>query len=158
MLAAANGLLIGGFYFSGKALELPMAFLPLPLYILGLLIWRWGWLRTLGFGLLLLIALFGLWRGVQPIWPLLSITAGLLTYDLDHTRRRWAAINHQPKRTEMSYRYLQRLFLVGLLGVSVGAAAMSLTIRLTFIPSLLLGLLAVVGLSQAVAFLRQESE
>lgn len=158
MLAAANGLLIGGFYFSDKWLELPMAFLPLPLYVLGLLLWRWGWLRTLGFGLLLLIALFSLWRGVSPIWPLLSVTAGLLTYDLDHTRRRWSAVSYQPKQTEMSYHYLQRLFLVGVIGVGIGAAAMSLTIRLAFIPSLLLGLLAIIGLSQAVAYLRQESE
>lgn len=158
MLAAANGLLIGGFYFSGKMLELPMAFLPLPLYGLGLLIWRWGWLRTVGFILLVGINLFALWRGVAPVWLLLSLTAGLLAYDVDHTRRRWGAVSFQPRQAEMRSRYLQRLLVMGVIGAGVGAAATLFTIRLTFTFVLLLSLLAVWGISQAIAFLRRESE
>ncbi|MBK9053758.1 MAG: hypothetical protein IPL78_23495 [Chloroflexi bacterium] len=158
LLAAANGLLISGFFFSGKLLELPMAFLPVPIYALGVLRWKWGWLRTLGFCLLVVMLLFGNWRGVQPIWLLLSLTAGLLAYDLDHARRRWALFSHWPKRAEMERRYLQRMFLVGIVGVGLGAAALNITLQFTLTTAIILGFLAVLGLSRAVAYLRRESD
>ncbi|MBP8000752.1 MAG: hypothetical protein KA314_15680 [Chloroflexi bacterium] len=158
LLAAANGLLIGGFYFSDRLLELPMALLPLPFFLLGVLRWRWGWLRTLGFSFMIPIMLFGLWRGVQPIWPLLSLIAGLLAYDLDHQQRRWARIHYQPKQVEMARLYQQRLLLVGLLGVGLSAAALLITIQFTLTSAMLLGLIAIVGLSRAVAYLRRESD
>lgn len=158
LLAAANGLLVFGFFVSDKLLELPMTIFPIPFYLLGVVRWKWGWLRTLGFGVLILIILFGLWRGVQPIWPLLSLIAGLLAYDLDHARRRWARIGHHPKQAEMERLYLQRLFLVGIGGVTLGAAALSITIQFSLATAILLGLLAILGLSRAVAYLRRESD
>ncbi len=135
-----------------------MAFLPIPIYAVGVLRWKWGWMRTLGFCFLTFIILFGLWRGVQPLLPLLSLVAGLLAYDVDHARRRWATISHQPRQAEMERLYLQRLATLGIVGVGLSAAAMFITIQLSLITAIFLGLLVVLGLSRAVAYLRRESD
>ena len=116
-----------------------MAFLPIPIYALGVLRWKWGWMRTLGFCFLTFIILFGLWRGVQPLLPLLSLVAGLLAYDVDHARRRWATISYQPRHAEMERLYLQRLATLGIVGVGLSAAAMFITIQLSLITAIFLG-------------------
>lgn len=158
LIAAANGLLLLGFYASDKLLELPMAFLPIPFYALGVLRWRWGWMRTLAFCFLTGIILFGLWRGVEPFLPLLSLTAGLLAYDVDHARRRWATFHYQPRQAEMERLYLQRLATLAVAGVGLSAAAMLITVQLSLFTAIFLGLLTVLGLSRAVAYLRRESD
>ena len=158
LLAAANGLLLLGFFVSDKLLELPMAFLPIPFYVLGVVRGRWGWMRTLAFCFLTGTILFGLWRGVDPFLPLLSLTAGLLAYDVDHARRRWATISYQPRQKEMEQLYLQRLALLAVAGVGLSAAAMFITIQLSLFTAIFLGLLTMLGLSRAVAYLRRESD
>jgi hypothetical protein len=90
-------------------------------------------------------------------WILLSLTAGLVAWDTYHLLRRSSTIDHIEKPREIESLHLKRLLLVVGVGSAAGIIAMLAEVNLGFGLALVLGLLAVFGVSQIVRYLRKNS-
>jgi hypothetical protein len=166
------GLLSAALAAGALALGYSLAGLPLwPLPILGGgLLWvvggARGWGRIFAWGVVAcaLLAAVGLAQAVGFGWMLLALVAAVTAWDLDRFAQTPASPGRAPAAAgrvegarQMERRHLQRLGLVNLAGLSLGAAAFLLQTRLHFVVVVLLLLLAAWGLSQAVTYLRRES-
>ncbi|MEJ2211473.1 MAG: hypothetical protein P8129_20885 [Anaerolineae bacterium] len=126
------------------------------LWLLGL--WRnWAPTASLGLAAFTALAALNLWldgRSSIALLALLAVVAALCAWDLDGLARRLARYPFVGDRASLERRHLARLLAVAALGLLLGGAALAIQIRLTFLPALLLGLLALLGLSWAVLLLR----
>jgi hypothetical protein len=108
--------------------------------------------------LLIGAAAIGLWSGVAGGWALVGVAAALVAWDLDRFVWRMRAAGCVEGADVLERRHLQRLLTVGGTGLLLGAVALSLRIRLGFAAAFLLALLAVLGLSRVIGFLRREGD
>jgi hypothetical protein len=121
--------------------------------------WRgWEWVASVGLIGFVGIAAVGLWLGLGAGWMVFGLVAALCAWDLGRFVLYLKRVERVEAERELEQRHLQRLLAVAGLGLLVAAVALSVEIRFTFMMALLLGLLAVWGLSQAVGFLRRESD
>jgi len=118
----------------------------------------WGWTASVGLVALVGAAAFGLGRGLAPGWALLGTGAALAAWDLDAFARRLGDGGPMGDRAMLERRHLQRLLLVEALGLLLAGAALAVRVRIGFGGALLLGALAVLGLSQVMGFFRREGE
>jgi hypothetical protein len=132
--------------------------------ILGLAaLWYLGQRRGLKwvtqFELLLFVGLaaIGLWQKLAFGWMLLGIIAALAAWDLEGFHQRMEGVDRVDHREGLERKYLQRLLIIEGFGALLAVAAVSLSVSFSFGSALLLGLLAVVGLSRTIGFLRRES-
>ena len=127
-------------------------------------LWLAGWWRriagTEGAGLLAFtgLAAWGLWLGLGAGWMLLAVVGALVAWDLAPFQRRMAATDRVQEQAAIERRHLARLGLVIGLGCFLALLALGIELRLTFLPILLLGLLAVIGLGRALSHFRRESD
>ena len=127
------------------------------LWLLGL--WRdWGWMASVGLACFVGAAAVALWLGVGAGWALLCVAAALSAWDMDHFAQRLGRVGRGDGALDLERRHLERLLIVNGLGLLLGAVALRIKIEFGFGVALLLGLLAVLGLSQAIGFLRRESD
>jgi hypothetical protein len=119
---------------------------------------RWRWVTSVALVLLMGAAVMGLWLGVGGGWMLVGVVTALVAWDLDRFVWRMRAAGRVESADTLERRHLQRLLIVGGAGLLLGAVALSFRIRLGFAVAFLLALLAVLGLSQAVSFLRREGD
>jgi hypothetical protein len=120
---------------------------------------RWGdWTADLGLVSLFGAAAFGAQMGMAGGWMLVSALAALGAWDLDRFARRLEGAGRVMDRRAMEERHLRRLALALGVGAVGGGAALALRVRLSLGVAILLGLLAVIGLSVAVRLLRRESD
>jgi hypothetical protein len=120
----------------------------------------WGWMASVMLVFFVGAASIGLWLNVQDGWMLLSVVAALSAWDLDHFAQRLSGVgqNRVEETRDLERRHLERLLIVDGLGLLFGAVALGIEVDLGFGTALLLGLLAVLGLSRAVGILRRESD
>ena len=150
-LALAAGYALGGLWTWGLA-----ALLPLLLWLIGL--GRpWSLPAAAGLVAFATLAAAGLLAGLAPAWMLLALVAALCAWDLDHLARRLAATDLVPHRRDLEKHHLLRLLAVAGLGLLLALVALEVELQLTFFPALLLGLLALWGLSRLVRHLRREN-
>jgi len=120
--------------------------------------WRdWSPAAPLGLAASTALAALSLWpdnRAGIALLALLAVVAALCAWDLDGLARRLARYPFAGDQAGLERRHLARLLAVATLGFLLGGAALAIQIRLTFLPALLLGLLALLGLSWAVLLLR----
>lgn len=127
-------------------------------------LWLAGWWRRLdgveSVGLLAFagLAAAGLWLELGAGWMLLGLVGALLAWDLAPFQRRMAAMGRVQEREAVERQHLARLGLVTGLGLLLALLALGIELRLTFLPTLLLGLLAVIGLGRALSHIRRESD
>jgi hypothetical protein len=119
---------------------------------------RWGWVASVALVLLIGAAAVGLWSGVGGGWMLVGVVTALVAWDLDRFAWRMRAVGRVEDVDVFGRRHLQRLLTVGGIGLLLGAVALSLRVRLGFAVAFLLALLAVLGLSRVVGFLRREGD
>lgn len=138
---------------------------------------RWTvWLGDGAFVGLVLLAAAGVWSVVAPVWALLSGACAVMGWDLTHFRRRLPERTPRlPERTpglpedtpeeatpdhqqRLEAAHLRRLLITVGAGVLVGLAGLLIQISYHFGTLLLLALVAIVGLSHAIAYLRRESD
>ncbi|MBN1810420.1 MAG: hypothetical protein JXA14_01135 [Anaerolineae bacterium] len=119
---------------------------------------RWGWVASVALVLLIGAAAVGLRLGVGGGWMLVGVVAALVAWDLDRFAWRVRAAGRVEDADALERRHLQRLLAVGGAGLLLGAVALSFRIRLGFAVAFMLALLAVLGLSWAVGFLRRERD
>ena len=97
-----------------------------------------------------------------PIWPLLlSLVAALAAWDLEHLTARLRYTRSDtaaPDVRALQRRHLARLGMVSGIGGALAAVAVTWRVRFGLEMALLLGVLAVFGLSRALRFVRRESD
>ncbi len=107
------------------------------------------------------LAAAGLLLGVEAGWMLLAVVAALAAWDLEHLYERLshpAYAGSQAGRGAVERVHLGRLLAVLAVGLLLGALGLLAPARLTFLPALLLSLLALLGLSWVVSFFRAWGE
>lgn len=119
---------------------------------------RWEWVASVALVLLMGAAAVGLWLDVGGGWMLAGVVAALVAWDLDRFVWRMRAAGRVEDADALERHHLQRLLAVGGGGLFLGAVALSFRIRLGFALAFLLALLAVLGLSWVVGFLRREGD
>ena len=118
----------------------------------------WGWVAFVSLALFVGMAAAGLDLRWGAGWALLGVVAALSAWDLDHLAQRLRYAGQVSDVRRLERQHLWRLLSVDGLGVSFAAVALGIRIELGFGLALILGLLAIVGLSQALQFLRRESD
>lgn len=124
-------------------------------------LWLFGqpkWITSLELLLFVGLAAIGLWQKLAPGLMLLGILAALASWDIENFQQRVEGVERVDHRDDLERKYLQRLLIIEGSGALLAVAAMSLTVTFSFGSALLLGLLAVVGLSRTIGFLRRESD
>jgi hypothetical protein len=138
-------------------------FVALPVLIVGM-IWLagrgrgWSWISSLGLALSAVAAAVGLLAGLGAGWMLAGLVASLAAWDLHHFSHTLEGVPRVDGVRSLERRHLQRLLIAVGLGVLLAAVALGVDATFSFGFVLLLGLVAVLGLSQAVAYLRAESD
>jgi hypothetical protein len=121
--------------------------------------WRdWDRVTALGLSAFVALAAYGVWQGMAAGWMLFCTVAALAAWDLDDFARRWRRPARITEEIELRQAHFQRLLIVTGLGFVLGGIALSVQLELTLGWSMLLGLLAVLGLSWAISYLRRESD
>ena len=103
-------------------------------------------------------AAVGLWMGLPAGWMLVGVVAALSAWDLDHFARRLRSVERVEMRPALERLHLRRLVSVDGLGLLLAGMALGVQYKFSFDVALVLGLVAVVGLSQMVSYLRRESD
>ena len=114
-----------------------------------------GWPADAGFLLLVGLCGFGAISLIPPGWALAGTLAALAAWDLSAFAGRVAAAGHVVDEDALWRAHLRRLAAVLVTGLVLGAAALIIPLDLGFGTALLLGLVAVVALSRAVASFRE---
>jgi hypothetical protein len=122
--------------------------------------WRdwWGWTASWALAFFTGAAAVGLWLGLGAGWMLAGVVAALSAWDLDHFAQRLKRAGWVEGTCALEHRHLRRLLAVDGLGFLLGAVALGIRIPFGFGVALVLGLLAMWGLSRAVGFLRREGD
>jgi hypothetical protein len=124
------------------------------LWLVGL--WR-GWHGTDALGLVGFVSLaaVGVWLMLAAPILLVSVVAALAAWDAQRFAQRLWEAEHVRGETELVRSHLQRLFWVCGSGCVLGEIALGVRVPLGFTWALLLGALAIVGLSRAIRWLNR---
>jgi hypothetical protein len=121
--------------------------------------WRgWDWMASAELVLFAGVAAGGPCQEWAAGCMLFGMGAALAAWDLDYFAQRLRSVEYTPRAHDLERRHLGRLLVVEGLGLLLGAVALGVKVRFSFATACLLGLVAVLGLSQAVGFLRHESD
>ena len=114
------------------------------------------WISSLGFALVLILGVTGIWLGLNPFWPVLSALAALGAWDVDAFHRRQKLVFERAHALQMERIHLRRLVIALLFGFILAAFALLVQARFSFALAVTLGLSALFGLSRLIAHLRGE--
>lgn len=121
--------------------------------------WRgWTWTANTGLAGLVATAALATLYGAPAIWTLPGLLAALVAWDLDRFTQRMPLEAHTNEKDALWRAHTRRLFIVLVIGALPAVFALLLRVDLGFGWTLLLALLAIVGLTRAVAAMRQGSE
>jgi hypothetical protein len=155
-IVLATGALALGFAAGGWWTWIPPIVAGGFLWLLGR--WRrWGWTASVGLVASAGAAAAGAWLGLPLASMLLALIAGLTAWDLEHLAPRLASAGGSEQARLLERRHLRRLLIVNGAGLLLAIVAVEMEFRLSLTTALLLSLLAIVGLSQVVGFLRRET-
>lgn len=116
---------------------------------------RWTWVSMIGILLLVALAALGLWFEIAPGWMISSALGGLMAWDLADFMRRLRFAYQKDDKRALEYRHLTRLTIVAVAGAALASLAMNAHVGFTFEWGIVLTLIAVLGLTQLVAWLRR---
>jgi len=121
--------------------------------------WRgWNWASSVALILFAGTAAIGIRTGAEASWMLLGTVAALSIWDLDHFALRLRFAPSTSDARSLERQHFLRLLIVVALGLLLGFAALNVRAAFGFGTAVLLGLLAIAGLSWAISFLRRESD
>jgi len=118
---------------------------------------RWTWVSSIGILLLVILAAFGLWFEFSPGWMISGALGGLMAWDLADFMRRLRFVPLGDDIRGLERRHLTRLTIVAVAGAILASFAMYAHVGFTFEWGVVLTLIAVLGLTQLVAWLRREN-
>jgi hypothetical protein len=131
-----------------------------PLLVLGAL-WlfagrqRWVWFSTVALVILVALAGYGLWTELSPGWMIAGALGGLLAWDLTDFMRRLRFAPLMADLRALERRHLTRLTLVAVVGILLASIPMLVRLEFSFEWIMLLTLVAALGVTQLVAWLRR---
>jgi len=156
-IVLAAGALALGYGLNGSWSIVIVIAVPGVLWLLGQ--WRgWGWTASVGLVCFVVIAAVGLGMRLWDGWMLAGVVGALSAWDLDHFARRLRGPGKVEGAHALERRHLQRLLIVDGAGLLLGAVALRARIELGFGAALLLGVLATLGLTRAIGFMRRQSD
>jgi hypothetical protein len=115
---------------------------------------RWVWFATIALVISVTLAGIGLWFGISTGWMITGALGALLAWDLTDFMRRLRFAPLMDDLRALERRHLTRLTIVTLIGVSLASVAMLVRVEFTFEWIMLLTLVAVLGVTQLVTWLR----
>jgi hypothetical protein len=119
-------------------------------------VWRrWIWVSILGIFLTLSLAAYGLWIDLSTGWMVAGALGGLMAWDLADFMRRLRNVSRTEDVAALGRRHLARLTIVAVLGLLLSSIAMLVRLEFTFEWMVLLTLIAFLGISQMIAWLRR---
>lgn len=118
----------------------------------------WPWVAPLGLIGFLGAAAFGIWQKLPPAWMIFAAVLTLMAWDLSLFSQRLHAAGRIVDESDLIRAHVRRVLIVAVLGLVLSEAVLGVKIEFSFASALMLGLLAVLGLSRAVGFLRRESD
>ena len=119
-------------------------------------IWqRWSWVSSIGIFVLVAMAGYGLWIDLSPGWMLTATLGGLFAWDLTEFMRRLRVAPKSEDLPGLERRHLARLTIVALIGVGLASIAMLVRLEFSFEWVVLLTLIAALGITQLVSWLRR---
>jgi hypothetical protein len=118
----------------------------------------WRWVASTVLIFFVLMAILGIWLAVPGEWLLLGWVAALSAWDLEHFARNMADAGYVEDAQGLERSHLRRLLIVDGLAVLLGELALRIKVKIGFGAVFVLALLAVLGLSQAIRFLRREGD
>ena len=116
---------------------------------------RWTWFSSIAILLTVALAGFGLWIELSPGWMISGALGGLLAWDLSDFMRRLQFVHITDDKGLLERRHLTRVTIVALAGLLLASIAMLVRLEFTFEWIMLLTLVAVLGVTQLVAWLRR---
>lgn len=116
---------------------------------------RWVWFSTIALLILVSLAGFGLWIELPPGWMISGALGALLAWDLTDFMRRLRFAPLMDDLRALERRHLTRLTIVTVVGVLLASIAMLVRLEFTFEWIMLLTLVAVLGITQLVSWLRR---
>jgi hypothetical protein len=117
----------------------------------------WKWQASVMFTLFLGASAIGLWLNLSQWLIVLSMVGAISTWDLDHFTQRMRYAGLVSERPNLEKYHIRRLFVVIIFGLFLSLIALNLEVKLGFGTILLLGMIAVLGLSQVITFLKGKS-
>ncbi len=118
---------------------------------------NWAWISWLMLTLFAIAAAAGTWLDLKPLPLVAGLIAALSAWGLDDFARQLRHVDAVEREQALKRRHLRRLLIVDGLGLLFAILALKVQIKLRFGLALVLGLVALVGLSRAIGFLRRES-
>jgi len=119
---------------------------------------RGPWITWAMMGLFTVAAAVGAWLELRPFLLVVGLTAAVSAWDLDHHGRNMENADLVERRTLVDKRHARRLAVVDAISLIAALAALRVRIRLSFSVAILLGLVALIGLSRVMTFLRSEED
>jgi hypothetical protein len=116
---------------------------------------RWGWFSTGALLISVSLAGFGLWINLSPGWMITGALGALIAWDLTDFMRRLRLAPLLDDIQALERLHLTRLTIVMVVGALLASIAMLVRLEFTFEWIMLLTLVAVLGVSQLVAWLRR---
>jgi hypothetical protein len=116
---------------------------------------RWVWFSTIALVILVSLAGFGLWIELSGGWMISGALGALLAWDLTDFMRRLRFAPLMDDLRALERRHLTRLTIVTVIGVLLASIAMLVRLEFTFEWIMLLTLVAILGVTQLVAWLRR---
>jgi len=116
---------------------------------------RWVWFSTIALLISVSLAGFGLWVALSPGWMISGALGALLAWDLTDFMRRLRFAPLMDDLRALERRHLTRLTIVTVIGVLLASIAMLVRLEFTFEWIMLLTLVAILGVTQLVAWLRR---
>ena len=116
---------------------------------------RWLWFSTIALVIVVFLASFGLWIQLSPGWMISGALGALLAWDLTDFMRRLRFAPLMDDLRGLEHRHLTRLTIVALIGATLASIAMLVRLEFTFEWVVLLTLVAALGVTQLVSWLRR---
>jgi len=116
---------------------------------------RWLWFSTIALVIVVFLASFGLWIQLSPGWMISGALGALLAWDLTDFMRRLRFAPLMDDLRGLERRHLTRLTIVALIGATLASIAMLVRLEFTFEWIVLLTLVAALGVTQLVSWLRR---
>lgn len=116
---------------------------------------RWTWASSVGILLLVTLAGFGLWLEFSPGWMISGALGGLMAWDMADFMRRLRLASATDDKRGLEYRHLARLTIVALGGALLASISILIRLEFTFEWGVVLTLVAVLGVTQLVTWLRR---
>ena len=118
----------------------------------------WKWTNALGLICFVGAAIIGIWSGVAVPLVLFSTTAAIVAWDFLRFAQRLRAAVRVEEGGVLMRAHVQRLLVAAALGLLLGGISQGVQLELSFSGALLLGALAILGLSRAVGFIQRKSD